>query len=102
MKLLYVASLFKSDAFFGDLRKDIIFSFSLNLIVPKFRMFVKESLIKTNFSVLLAAKDCPNLFGFTSFAPLEFSIPDVFIRVNVINGTCFIDQNRRKLRIMFY
>ena len=101
MKLLYVASLFKSDAFFGDLSKDIIFSFPLNLIVPKFRMFLKESFIKTNFSVLLSAKDCPNLFGFTSFASLEFSIPNVFIGVNVINGTCLIDQNRRKLRICY-
>jgi len=64
-------------------------------------MFLKESFIKTNFSFLLAAKDCSDLFGFTSLTSFEFSVPDVFIGVDVINGTGFIDQNRRKLRIRY-
>lgn len=41
----------------------------------------------------------PIFFGFTSLTSFEFSVPDVFIGVDVINGTGFIDQNRRKLRI---
>ncbi len=54
-------------------------------------MFLKESFIKTNFSFLLAAKDCSDLFGFTSLTSFEFSVPDVFIGVDVINETGFID-----------